>query len=193
MRENQLMADESPWSKLKSELYSLVGRNPKSNRMVVQVTDLASGHAVLDIGCGPGAAVRNAAPQVTRAVGVDRSEAMIDIARRRSDGFDNVEFVAGGAEALPFPDASFDRVWTIHAFHHWDDQDKGIAEALRVLGPGGRFLIVESETNGAHGLSRDGAKQLVERLDAAGFASGEISKHGSQLMVTGTVAASQVG
>ncbi|NNF63546.1 MAG: class I SAM-dependent methyltransferase [Acidimicrobiia bacterium] len=182
------MADETPWSRLKSELYSLVGRNPKSNRRVVKFADLDGHHAVLDIGCGPGAAVRNAAPHVTRAVGVDRSEAMIDIARRRSDGIDNVELMVGGAELLPFPDASFDRVWTIHAFHHWDEQDKGMAEALRVLRPDGRFMVVESETNGTHGLSRDGAKELVKRLEAIGFASGEISKHGGQLVVTGTAA-----
>jgi ubiquinone/menaquinone biosynthesis C-methylase UbiE len=83
---------------------------------------------------------QRAGPQSPRAVGVDRSEAMIAIARRRSPGFPNVEFAVGPAESLPFPDAGFDRVWTIHSFHHWEDPARGIAEVLRVLRPGGYFL-----------------------------------------------------
>ena len=179
------MGDRSPWSRLKSEIYSLLGRDPKSNRMVVEVADLESTHVVLDVGCGPGAAVRAAASAVTRAVGVDRSEPMIGIARRRSKAFPNVEFVAAGAEDLPFPDATFDRVWTIHAFHHWEDGDRGIAECLRVLKPGGRLLIVESETRSEHGLDRSRASDLADSLRSAGFASAAVSKPYRQLVVTG--------
>ncbi len=179
------MGDTSPWSRVKSEIYSLLGRNPKSNRRLVAIADLESTHAVLDVGCGPGAAVRAAAGSVARAVGVDRSEPMIAIARRRSGPFQNVEFVAAGAEDLPFPDASFDRVWTIHAFHHWEDRDLGIAECLRVLKPGGRLLIVESETRSGHGLDRSRASDLADTLRAAGFASGSVSKPHREIVVTG--------
>lgn len=179
------MSDLSPWSKLKSEVYSLFGRNPKSNRIVPSIADLEPSHAVLDIGCGPGAAVRTAAGSVARAVGVDRSAPMIEIARRRSGRFSNVEFAPAGAEDLPFEAGTFDRVWTIHAFHHWEDADLGIAECLRVLKPGGRLLIVESETKGAHGLSSAGASEVADRLRAAGFAEASVSKPHRQLVVTG--------
>lgn len=182
---NQCVGDTSPWTRLKSELYALLGRNPKSNRMVVAIADLESIHVVLDVGCGPGAAVRAAAGSVAWAVGVDRSEPMIAIARRRSEGFSNAEFVAAGAEDLPFPDATFDRVWTVHAFHHWEDRDRGIAECLRVLKPGGRLLIVESETKSDHGLDRSRASDLAETLRSAGFASAAVSKPYRQLVVTG--------
>ena len=177
--------DETPWSKLKSEIYSLFGRNPKSNRQVVAIAELDAAHAVLDIGCGPGAAVRAAAESVAKAVGVDRSDAMVEIARRRSEGFDNVEFVTAGAEDLPFPDASFDRVWTIHSFHHWEDANLGLTESLRVLRPGGRLLIVENDTNGPHGLDRSQADELAERLRSTGFAEGTVSKPFKHLVVTG--------
>lgn len=178
------MADTAPWPRLKSEVYAFFGRNPRSNRTIGSIAELADHHAVLDIGCGPGAAVRAAASHVNRAVGIDRSDAMIAIARRRSIGLANVEYHTAGAEELPFPDASFDRIWTIHAFHHWEDQEAGIRQCLRVLRPGGRLLIVESETNGKHGLTRTAADVLRERLVASGFNAGDVAKHRRQLVVS---------
>lgn len=180
------MGDETSWSRLRSELYSLVGRNPRSNRRIAEVAELAPDSVVLDVGCGPGAAVRAAATTVARAVGVDRSDAMIAIARRRSTEWDNVEYVVAGAEELPFADASFDRVWTIHAFHHWEDRDAGIGECFRVLRPGGRLMIIESETKGGHGLSRDAADSLATDLVDRGFAEAVVSKPHRQLIVTAT-------
>lgn len=177
--------DTSPWSRLKSEIYALLGPNPKSNRMVAESADLEHAHVVLDVGCGPGAAVRAASGSVTRAVGVDRSEPMIAIARRRSKRFENVEFLTAGAEDLPFPDAAFDRVWTIHSFHHWQDRPGGIAECRRVLKPAGRLLIVESDTSSAHGLDPTRAAELADDLRAAGFVNASVSKPGRQMVVTG--------
>jgi ubiquinone/menaquinone biosynthesis C-methylase UbiE len=179
------MTDTAPWSRLKSEAYSLFGRNPKSNRLVPSIAELEPAHAVLDVGCGPGAAVRAAAGRVTRAVGIDRSEAMVEIARRRSRRLDNVEFETGGAEEIPFADGSFDRVWTIHAFHHWEDQERGVAEALRVLRPGGWFLVVESNTKGEHGLDEARARELAERLPTLGFANASYSKPRRHWVVSG--------
>jgi ubiquinone/menaquinone biosynthesis C-methylase UbiE len=183
--ENRRMADAAPWSRFRSEVYALIGRNPRSNRLLPSIADLHRSHAALDIGCGPGAAVRAAAGSVARAVGVDRSLAMIEIARRRSRRLHNVEFTVGGAELLPFSDATFDRLWTIHSFHHWEDPTQGIAECLRVLRPHGRLLIVENDTTGAHGLDRRRAVELADELRTAGFADATVSKPHRQLVVTG--------
>ena len=184
---NRHMGDTSPWPKLKSEIYGLLGRNPKSNRMVTTFADLQPSHIVLDIGCGPGAAVRTAAAIVERAVGVDRSEPMIAIATRRSAKVANAEFQAAGAEDLPFPDATFDRVWTIHAFHHWEDQTQGLAESMRVLRPGGWLLIIENDTNGPHGLNRIAAEGLAERLRSLGFDDASVAKPRKELVVRGVL------
>ena len=178
------MGDEAPWSRFRSEIYAFFGRNPRSNRRLPEFADLAESQVCLDIGCGAGAAVRAAAPLVTRAVGIDRSDPMVQIAQRRSAHLANTEFVAAGAEELPFPDATFDRVWTIHAFHHWENQSQGIAECLRVLKPGGRLLIVESETKGAHGLSMSGANTLAEQLRSSGYSDASVAKPFKQIVVT---------
>ncbi len=176
--------DAAPWSRLKSETYAFLGRNPKSNRSLPAIADLDPSHVVLDIGCGPGAAVRAAAGLVTRAVGVDRSAPMVEIARRRSRSLPNVEFAVGGAEELPFADRTFDRVWTIHSFHHWHQPARGLAESLRVLRPGGRFLIIESDTSGAHGLDIARTSRLCDELRAIGFAEADVSKPYRHLVVT---------
>ncbi len=173
------MGDEQEWPKFKSKVYSLIYRNPKSNRLLVEIAELAPDDRVLDIGCGPGAAVRGAAAVVTdgRAVGVDRSPSMIEIARKRAAEFDNVGFAVGQAEEIPFPDDSFTVAWTAHAFHHWVDTDAGLIETRRVLAPGGRLLIVESKTTGEHGFSLDRAMDVQFKLVELGFADAAVELH----------------
>ena len=183
VRNNGGMPDAKPWSRLKAEVYSLIGRNPKSNRLVVDLAEVAPDHATLDVGCGPGAAVRVAAPLVRRASGVDNSDAMVRIAARRSAEMPNVDFHVGSAEALPFDDATFDRLWTVHAFHHWSDQSAGLAEALRVLRPGGRLLVVERRSGGDHGLTAAGADRLAHTLIDAGFRDAHVAQHGKQMVI----------
>ena len=69
--------DTKPWSGFRSWVYSLIFRSPKSNRLIVDLAALNPDDRVLDIGCGPGAAVRRAADTVVAgsAMGVDRAEA----------------------------------------------------------------------------------------------------------------------
>jgi ubiquinone/menaquinone biosynthesis C-methylase UbiE len=152
--------------------------------MVLNVAGLSAGQSVLDIGCGPGAAVRRAAPHVSRSVGVDRSPAMVRIAKRRSTKHENVFYSTAQAEALPFGDDEFDVIWTIHTYHHWEAPASGLAEAKRVLRPEGRFIIVETNTNGSHGMTRQAAEHLETRLRLHGFAETEITRHGRELVVT---------
>lgn len=181
------MGDEQAWSRLKAAIYSFVYRNPKSNRLLVDHAALAPEDSVLDIGCGPGAAVRSAASVVTAglAAGVDRSPAMIDIARKRSAELDNVSFEVGSAEALPFDDDTFTVVWTVHAFHHWENREQGLSEAHRVLAPGGRLLILEIKSTGEHGLSLDGALDVQFNLDALGFTDTAVELLGKDYLVGG--------
>jgi SAM-dependent methyltransferase len=103
-------------------------------------SELAGAQSVLDVGCGEGQVSRLAAglAGVSRVVGVDPTWAQLSVASGRGGG---VEYVRGGAAALPFPSASFDVVVACLVFEHIDGFDGAIAEVGRVLRPGGRFLF----------------------------------------------------
>lgn len=179
--------DEHEWPKIRSTIYSWIWRSPRSNQILVDVAGLSADDHALDIGCGPGAAVRHAAPTVARAVGIDRSPSMVDIARRRSAEFPNVEFAVGQVEDLPFPSDAFTVAWSAHSFHHWADRNAGLVECQRVLAPGGRLLILETRTNGEHGLSLDGALDLGGELEELGFVDPSLGRHGNEYVIEVTV------
>lgn len=161
-----------------SWLYPFLYRNPPSNRLTVELASLASGDRVLDIGCGPGAAVRTAAPLVEEAVGADPSDRMLRMARRRSRDLPNVRYCQAPAHHLPFEDDLFTAVWTIHSMHHWGDEEAGISEARRVLCSGGRFLVVEQLDPGKPwGVDEAGIHRITSMMENAGFADVDWTKH----------------
>lgn len=182
------MGDEQPWSRLKSEVYSFIGRNPRSNRRLVRYARLAPGDRILDIGCGPGAAVRRAARIAVAgsATGVDASAGMVSIARRRSAGVPNASFEQGAAEALPFPDDHFTHVWSIHSYHHWNRVETGLAECFRVLAPGGTVLIAETRGSGSHSMSDEKAHQVADLMGRMGFADTGFERVFREIVVVGT-------
>ena len=106
---------------------------------------LNPGDALLDLGCGTGAAVREAAPAVRRAVGLDLSPAMIEQARTLAAALDNVEFRVGDVSGpLPFADGEFTAIVCTTAFHHFPRPLDTIAEMSRVLAPHARLVIADA-------------------------------------------------
>lgn len=96
------------------------------------------GVRLLDVACGPGDAATAAAKRGARSTGVDFAAAMVEQASRLHPG---VEFRVGDAEALPFEDGVFDAVVVNFGMLHFARPDQAIAEAHRVLRPGGRFAF----------------------------------------------------
>jgi arsenite methyltransferase len=110
------------------------------------VADLHEGEVVLDLGSGAGADVLISARRVGatgRAIGIDMTDEMLDLARRNATeaGVDNVEFVKGYLEDLPLPDGSVDVVISNCVINLSGDKPRVLAEAARVLRPGGRFAV----------------------------------------------------
>ena len=110
------------------------------------VADLRDGEIVLDLGSGAGADVLISARRVAptgKAIGLDMTDEMLGLARAnaRDAGVTNVEFVKGYLEDMPLPDASVDVVISNCVINLSGDKPKTIAEAARVLRPGGRFAI----------------------------------------------------
>jgi ubiquinone/menaquinone biosynthesis C-methylase UbiE len=94
-----------------------------------------AGSRLLDVATGPGYVAASAAALGVSAVGVDFSKEMVALARRRYPG---LEFAEDDAEALSFPDASFDAVTINFGVLHLERPDAALAEARRVLRPDGR-------------------------------------------------------
>lgn len=98
----------------------------------------------LDFGCGLGQQAAAMRARGFRVVGLDPSRHLL-----RKAASEGAPVVAGDGLALPFPDASFDFVYTIGVFHHLpgrDAQDAAAREIARVLKPDGRFLVLETNT-----------------------------------------------
>jgi arsenite methyltransferase len=109
---------------------------------------LRSGERVLDLGSGAGTDSLVAAQMVGpegRVVGIDMTPEMLAKARGAAAelGADNVEFVEGEVERLPFPDASFDVVISNGVIDLVPDKDAVFSEIHRVLVPGGRIQIAD--------------------------------------------------
>lgn len=170
-------ADNHEWTGWKARLYAMLHRSPASNTAVADWAKLEPGMRVLDIGCGPGAAVIAAAPRIPQgeAIGVDPSPDLIHIARRRSRKINNVTFRLGAAESLPCETESFDMAWAVHSAHHWHHVGGGVGEARRVLRPDGRLLVVERH-GGSWGITTERANSLGEALGVAGFVDIQIEE-----------------
>jgi SAM-dependent methyltransferase len=159
-----------------------VGRG-RLARAVADIGDLQASDRVVDIGCGPGTAAREAARRGAAATGVDPSPLMLRLARwitaiRRTE---NVGWLEGGAERLPVPDGQATVVWAVASFHHWSDRATGLSEACRALAPDGRLIVAEwlvrpgARGHGAHGMTSDQAGEFAGQLSGAGFRDARVS------------------
>jgi ubiquinone/menaquinone biosynthesis C-methylase UbiE len=100
---------------------------------------LDRGQAVVDVGCGAGRAVADLAERGANAIGVDPDPRMLEAARRR---WPDLGFRPGTAEALPLADGAVAGYRADKVFHEVGDPNSAVAEARRVLAPGGRIVLV---------------------------------------------------
>src|SRR5450759_3012924 len=121
-------------------------QDPRWRRALVSAVAPRAGDRVLDVATGTGMV---AAELLARAdcsvVGIDQSREMLAAARARfavRDG-DRIELVEGEAEALPFPDGSFDALTVTYLLRYVEDPRATIAELARVLRPGARIASLE--------------------------------------------------
>ncbi len=135
---------------------------------VLRSLGLEPGQHVLDIGCGPGLLVRDLAGSVGeggRGCGLDLSDAMLGMARRRCADQAWVSFDQGDAMKLPYEDAAFDAVVSTQVYEYVADIPGALAEIRRVLRPGGRVAILDTDY-GSLVVHTDDEPRLARILDA---------------------------
>ena len=121
-------------------------------RRAVALARLGPGETALDVGVGTGDLAFEllaASDPTSRVVGIDVSSGMLEAVRRRAAAGSvggRLEVREADAQALPFPDASFDRVTAGFTVRNFGDLDAGLAEMRRVLRPTGRVVVLELST-----------------------------------------------
>jgi ArsR family transcriptional regulator len=136
------------WDRLREELF---GREFALRALV----GLLPRHwTVADLGCGTGSTLGVIAPHVGRAVGVDASDEMLASARTRTARCPNVDLRRGLLEALPLGDAEVDAAFLMLVLHHLATPARALAEAGRVVRPGGRLLVVDMLPHGREDYRR---------------------------------------
>lgn len=145
------------WARLYDAFFGRLLRS--TDARIAALAGIGVGQKALDVGCGPGRlaiALQRRAGATGEVHGVDPSEEMIDLARRRAaEAGAPVEFRVDGIEKLPYPDETFDSVVTRLVLHHLPEDSKrqGFAELRRVLKPGGTLVVVEFMPPGNHVLA----------------------------------------
>jgi ArsR family transcriptional regulator len=133
---------------------------------------------VLDVGSGSGAVAELLVPRARRVTLLDKSDRAVDSARRRFHGRSGVEVVHADMHRMPFGGAQFDHVLLLHVLVHSAEPHVLLAEAARVLKPGGRLslvtlaeheetLVAESHGHRTQGFSAGAVRDLLRaaRLD----------------------------
>ena len=123
----------------------------KQRHKTLDVLKLKTGELVLDIGCGVGFLTHEMALQVGKSgkvIGLDKNPAMISHARKRCVRLKQTEFYEGDAGKLPVDDQTLDAVSCTQVLLYVKDVPNVLAEMRRILKPGGRLVIVETDWRG---------------------------------------------
>jgi ubiquinone/menaquinone biosynthesis C-methylase UbiE len=161
------------WDKLREEMF---GGSPHLHALAGLLDE---DWTVGDLGCGTGHVAAALAPFVARVIAVDRSNDMLQAARRRLRESPTVEVRRGELEALPIDDATRDAATLMLVLHHTPDPAVVLADVARTLRPGGRLLVTdmlphdheEYRQQMGHIWLGFPEEQLRRLLSAAGFAS----------------------
>ncbi len=137
-----------------------------------------------DLGCGTGPLLPLLSSSVRQVIGVDGSDEMLAAARSRTNHLANIDLRLGSLEALPIDDQMLDAAVMMLVLHHLPSPASALAEAARVLKPGGRLLVVdmmpheheEYRQQMGHVWLGFSADQLQRLCDQSGLVLGRVTE-----------------
>jgi len=125
------------WDNLRSQLYG------QQFSMAASLGLLPDSMVVADLGCGTGHIAAEISPFVARVISIDNSAAMLKAAKRRLATLPNIELRRGELTAIPIDDASCDAALIVLAMTYVLHPATAVAEAARILKPGGKVVIID--------------------------------------------------
>ena len=140
--------------------------NDACGAWVIELLNVASNESVLEVGFGPGMAIRRLSALAAHVAGVDASREMVAQARARNAiAIENgrVELRHGSVDDLPFAGDTFHKAMAINSMQIWPDAVAGLREMRRVLASGGTIALGFTPYSGQRN------EGLTEKLSAAGF------------------------
>jgi ubiquinone/menaquinone biosynthesis C-methylase UbiE len=183
-------------------LVKLLGGD-RARGVLVEQADLRPGYRVLEVGCGTGTllmAIARAQPAV-ELTGLDPDAKALARAKRKADAASvPVQLDRGFSDALPYPDAAFDRVFSCFMLHHLGDADEKVRtlrEIRRVLTPGGRLHLLDfvqpaSERGGvarwmhaSHRLEDNTDTRVLSLMKEAGLTAPTTLRHAQMFCLLG--------
>lgn len=143
----------------------------------IELLNIQQSDSVLELGCGAGYAMKMILKHniECKVVGLDLSPTVIRsamIRNKKALNNEKAKLVQANVKSLPFEDEQFDKVFSIHTIYFWDDLSATISEIVRVLKPGGIFLLTFCDGENGEiwdGISRLIGEQLIPIMKNKGF------------------------
>ena len=150
--------------------------NRRRNAWAVSLLDVGPDDRVLEIGFGPGLAIRQLSRSARYVCGVDHSEVMVRRARRRNAGAIRrgvVDLRLASVDALPAFDAPFDKILAVNAALFWPEPGARLEDLRRLLRPGGVLAVVHQPRGpgASDETAAAGGREIAAALTRAGFSA----------------------
>jgi ubiquinone/menaquinone biosynthesis C-methylase UbiE len=140
--------------------------NRRHAAWAIGLLDVQPDNRVLEVGCGPGAAIQVLAGSAQQTVGIDPSAEMLGQARQRNAAAiatGRIDLQQASADRLPYADGSFDMALAINSMQVWPDAMAGLQEIRRVIKSGGRVALAFTVHSGQR------SEGVPDTVSAAGF------------------------
>ncbi len=191
-KDDYYLPDEERFGFITSHFYNLFSAVSPMKKFYGNVLDTVLSkdpNTVLDVGFGTGNVIKLMAQKKRKLsiFGVEPSPHMFKVASRKLKKFinsGNLKFSLGSSRDIPFEE-KFDVIYSSLSFHHWKNQEESIANILKHLNPGGKFIVFEygqellrgyKRTSGGHSLSMEQIEKFRNKFDFEVIDTGEFRR-----------------